>query len=153
MARELSPAERQVLKGRAHPLHPVVMIGTEGLTDNVVREVERNLAAHELIKIRVPAAGREQREALMMQVCDATRASPVQHIGRILVVYREKPAAPALACAQGTPETPRRSAFPRRPSPRPAPERRASTHERPERTRPGRSPKRPKRKAARGVKR
>ena len=92
MARQLTPAERQALKGRAHRLSPVVLIGEAGLTPTVVAEVDRALQAHALIKIRVMGAERATRDAMLGAVCAATDAAPVQHIGKILVVYRERPA-------------------------------------------------------------
>lgn len=91
MAKSLTPAERQLLKGRAHRLNPVVLVGAEGLTPGVLAEIGRALTAHELIKIRVMGHERDSREALMGAVCSATGAAPVQHIGKILVVYRERP--------------------------------------------------------------
>jgi putative YhbY family RNA-binding protein len=92
VAKELTSAERQVLKGRAHRLNPVVLIGAAGLTPTIVAEVDRALRAHELIKIRVMGAERATREALLGALCAATGAAPVQHIGKVLVVYRERPA-------------------------------------------------------------
>ena len=86
----LTPAERRSLRARAHSLHPVVLVGDDGLTPAVLAETERALAAHELIKIRA-AAERDDREAMMAGLCDATGALPVQHIGKMLVVYRENP--------------------------------------------------------------
>ncbi len=91
MPKELTPAERQALKGRAHRLKPVVLVGDAGLTPAVVREIERALATHELIKIRVMGTARDARDALLGEVCAATGSAPVQHIGKVLVVYREKP--------------------------------------------------------------
>jgi len=87
----LSPAERSALRSRAHRLHPVVLIGEGGLTDAVLHEIDRNLAAHELIKIRVAQAGREARESVLESICHQLEAAPVQHIGRILVVFRPRP--------------------------------------------------------------
>jgi RNA-binding protein len=91
MPKELTPAERHALKGRAHRLDPVVMIGADGLTTAVLAEVDRALKAHELIKIRVTGGDGDTRERLLGEICAATDASPVQHIGKILVVYRERP--------------------------------------------------------------
>jgi putative YhbY family RNA-binding protein len=91
LRKDLTPAERQLLKGRAHRLNPVVLVGAEGLTPAVLAEIDRALNAHELIKIRVMGLERESRESLMGAVCSATAAAPVQHIGKILVVYRERP--------------------------------------------------------------
>jgi putative YhbY family RNA-binding protein len=94
MPKELTPAERQALKGRAHRLSPVVMVGAEGLTAGVLAEIDRALTAHELIKIRVMSGAGEARERVLGEVCAATDASPVQHIGKVLVVYRERPPEP-----------------------------------------------------------
>lgn len=91
LLKELTPAERQALKGRAHRLKAVVLIGEGGLTARVVEEIERALAAHELVKIRVMGAERGAREALLAEVCAATGSAPVQHIGKVLVVYRARP--------------------------------------------------------------
>jgi RNA-binding protein len=89
--KELTPAERQTLKGRAHRLKPVVLVGEAGLTVTVVREIERALATRELIKIRVTGTTRDARDALLGEVCAATGSAPVQHIGKVLVLYRERP--------------------------------------------------------------
>lgn len=93
----LSPAERKLLKARAHALRPVVTLGSERLSAAVLREIEISLKAHDLIKIRVTGDDREARAALLGEICSRTGASPVQHIGKILIVYREnpEPAAPA----------------------------------------------------------
>jgi putative YhbY family RNA-binding protein len=80
------------LRARAHHLHPVVMIGDAGLTPQVLAEVETNLRSHELIKIRVLGEDRASRRDLINTICAAAGASPVQQIGRILVIYRPKPA-------------------------------------------------------------
>ena len=89
--RLLTPAERQALKALAHRLDPVVLIGTGGLTPAVLAEVERALKAHDLVKIRVIGEARGDRERMLEAICAATEASPVQHIGKVLVVYREGP--------------------------------------------------------------
>jgi len=91
----LSPPERKLLKARAHALKPVVAIGNEGLSAAVLKEIETSLKAHDLIKIRVTGDDREARQTLLGEVCSRTGASPVQHIGKILVVYRESQEAPA----------------------------------------------------------
>jgi putative YhbY family RNA-binding protein len=121
LPKELTPAERQALKGRAHGLKPVVLVGEAGLTPAVVREIERALATHELIKIRVMGTARDSRDALLSEVCAATGSAPVQHIGKVLVVYREKPPEvaekaparerrrPARAKPSGPRRTPRRA--------------------------------------------
>lgn len=95
MMKSLSPAERKLLKARAHALKPVVTVGSERLSAPVLKEVETSLKAHDLIKIRVNGDDRDARTALLGEICSRTGASPVQHIGKILIVYREIEAAPA----------------------------------------------------------
>ncbi len=94
MKTTLSPIERRALKAQAHALDPVVRIGDQGLTPAVILEVERTLKAHELIKIRASTDDREARESWMHEICLALHAAPVQHIGKMLVIWREKPAEP-----------------------------------------------------------
>ena len=93
--KQLDSADRRSLRARAHALHPVVIVSSACLADGVVAEMERCLKAHELIKIRVVSDDRLQREELLAQICMRTGASPVQHIGKVLVVYRERPESPA----------------------------------------------------------
>ena len=86
---ELTPPLRSALRARAHSLHPVVSVSQNGLTPPVVAEIDRCLKAHELIKIRIYGEERAARETLLQQICQALDAAPVQHIGHILVVFRE----------------------------------------------------------------
>lgn len=88
----LTVSERLALKGRAHALNPAVMIGNAGLTEAVLKEIAQTLKAHELIKIRVMAE-RPQREEIMTTICTRLNAAPVQHIGKILVIYQPNPEA------------------------------------------------------------
>jgi RNA-binding protein len=94
-APSLSPAQRTALRAQAHALKPVVLIGAEGLTESVLAETERNLIAHELIKIRVFGDDRAERVAIYEAICERLKAAPVQHIGKLLLVYRPAPAAHA----------------------------------------------------------
>ncbi|HAG76042.1 MAG TPA: ribosome assembly RNA-binding protein YhbY, partial [Thauera sp.] len=87
---ELTPAQRRDLRARAHHLNPVVTIAGNGLTPAVLAEIERALQAHELIKVKVQGTEREQRDALMQALCASLEAQAVQHIGSILVVWRER---------------------------------------------------------------
>ena len=86
----LTPKERAGLKARAHALEPIVHIGQGGLTDAVVAEVERALAAHGLVKVRAGSADREARTALLAAVCARTDAAPVQSVGKVMVLWRPK---------------------------------------------------------------
>ncbi len=84
----LTPAERKDKRGQAHHLDPVVMIGADGLTPAVEREVDRALEAHGLIKVRMFSDERSQREAALVQLAESLGAAPVQHIGKLLVLWR-----------------------------------------------------------------
>jgi len=92
---QLTPAERRAFKARAHHLEPVVIIGDAGLTPAVLREIDVHLNSHELIKIRVFGDDRDARAAMIETICATLYASPVQHIGKTLIVFRPKPPKPA----------------------------------------------------------
>jgi putative YhbY family RNA-binding protein len=96
----LTPKERQALKARAHALKPVVLLGAAGLTPAVIAEINRALAAHELIKIRVPGDDRAARESMWAALANTLSAARVQAIGKLLVLYR-----PALEAASNTEPT------------------------------------------------
>ena len=87
----LTPRERAHLKARAHALEPVVQVGNAGLTDKVAAEVERALAAHELIKVRIGGADRDTREELCDAICARADAAEVQRVGKVLVLWRPRP--------------------------------------------------------------
>src|SRR5512134_3968534 len=98
----LTAKERQALKARAHPLKPVVLLGAAGLTPAVVSEIERALAAHELIKVKVPGDDRSEREAVFAALADELSAARVQAIGKLLVLFRPAPDAPAHTTMEGS---------------------------------------------------
>lgn len=76
------------LRGLAHNLNPVVMIGNAGLTENIIKEIELNLNAHELIKVQVAVDDRDARKAFLLEIAEKTNALAVHHIGKQLVFYR-----------------------------------------------------------------
>ena len=85
---QLSTKQIVHLRGLAHSLSPVVMIGNAGLTENIIKEIELNLNAHELIKIKVAGDDRDARKALYLEIVDKTNALAVHHIGKQLIFYR-----------------------------------------------------------------
>ena len=93
----LAIAERKAHRADAHHLEPVVMIGNDGLTPAVTHEADAALNAHGLIKIRVLAGDRAAREATYQQLADELNAAPIQHIGKLLVLWRPKPPAEKAA--------------------------------------------------------
>lgn len=96
----ITPTERRAFKALAHALSPVVMIGEAGLSVGVMKELEQGLKSHELIKVKVFSDERDVRETMLEEICQQLKAAPVQHIGKILVIYRPRPeekAKPAAA--------------------------------------------------------
>jgi RNA-binding protein len=88
---QLTPAQRKVHRAEAHHLDPVVMIGNDGLTAAVKKEADAALNAHGLIKIRVLGDDRVAREAMFQQLATDLNAAPIQHIGKLLVLWRPQP--------------------------------------------------------------
>lgn len=87
----LTPAQRKIHRADAHHLDPVVLIGSDGLTDAVKKEVDAALNAHGLIKVRVFSDDRLTREGHFQQLADELNAAPIQHIGKLLVFWRPIP--------------------------------------------------------------
>ena len=88
---QLTIAERKAHRAEAHHLDPVVMIGNDGLTAGVKKEIDAALKAHGLIKVRVLGDDRAQREQMFQTLADDLGAAPIQHIGKLLVLWRPKP--------------------------------------------------------------
>jgi len=87
----LSPTEVRALRAAAHHLNPTVAIADNGLTPNVLKEIDLSLKSHELIKVKLHGIERDERAALLEQICAALDCAPVQHIGNILILWRPKP--------------------------------------------------------------
>jgi RNA-binding protein len=85
---KLTSAERSEFRTQAHALSPVVMIGEAGLTPSVLKEIDLSLNAHSLIKIRVFGDDRAARVEIYETICAKMDAAPIQHIGKLLVIYR-----------------------------------------------------------------
>ena len=100
---QLTPAERKEKRGDAHHLDPVVMVGADGLTPAVLKEAEVAIKSHGLIKVRVFSDDRAAREGMLTEMADKLNAAPIQHIGKLLVLWRPLPeAADAPATEAGT---------------------------------------------------
>jgi len=87
----LSAKQKKALKGHAHSLKPVVLMGQHGLTPAVVDEIEQALDFHELIKVKLVAADRQEKNALAETICTSTHSELVQLIGHTGVFYRHNP--------------------------------------------------------------
>ncbi len=92
----LTEKQLRFLRGKAHALKPVVMLGLKGLTENVVAETVQALRVHELIKVRVRTANRAAREAALSQLVTRTGCELVTRIGHVAVLYRAAAPIPKL---------------------------------------------------------
>lgn len=85
----LTTKQKQHLKGLAHDLKPVVMLGANGLTEGVLAEIDSALTYHELIKVKVASGDRELKNAIVDAIVRETQAVKVQLIGHVLVIFRQ----------------------------------------------------------------
>jgi RNA-binding protein len=90
----VKPELKKFLKARAHALKPVVITGQHGITSSVLNEINLALDHHELIKVRVNAADREERAELVEEIVRATEAVVIQAIGHVITIYRKNPDKP-----------------------------------------------------------
>jgi putative YhbY family RNA-binding protein len=117
----LTPAQRRALRAKAHHLQPVVTIGQHGLTPSVLHEIDLALLKHELIKIRVFSDARDDREVLLAKICAETECAAVQHLGKVLVVWRPNPEAEKPARLKREPKAATRSGAKRPKAPKTGP--------------------------------
>jgi RNA-binding protein len=92
----LTDNQKKHLRGLAHKLKPVVMVGQHGLKETIFEEVEIALDAHELIKIKVSVGDREERDAVIQEICTRSQAILVQRVGNIAIMFRRNPKRPRI---------------------------------------------------------
>jgi RNA-binding protein len=92
----LSDAQRKHLRRLGHDRNPIVLIGNAGLGPNLVAEMNRALADHELVKVRARVGDRELRDALLAELATATGSELVQRIGHVALFYRARPDEPGI---------------------------------------------------------
>ncbi|QAA94017.1 YhbY family RNA-binding protein [Pollutimonas thiosulfatoxidans] len=90
---DFTSQERSALRAAAHPLRPVVLIGDRGLSESVLKEIDLNLNAHQLIKVRIAGEERDARNAMLETICDTLSCGLVHHLGKTLILYRPDLAA------------------------------------------------------------
>ncbi len=93
---ELSEKQRKHLRRLAHPMHPIVMLGNAGLTDGVLKEFNRALRDHELIKASARCSDRQTRDALLEDIARQTGSLLVQRVGNVAVFYRRSEGMPKV---------------------------------------------------------
>ena len=92
----LTPKQKQFLKGLAHPLSPIVRVGKGGVSEGVVAEAKKSLAAHELIKVRIDGDESDERRELAEKLAAATDAQIAGTIGKTAILYRARDEEPAI---------------------------------------------------------
>ena len=83
----LSENQKRHLRGLGHALKPVVMVGGNGLSEGVMREIALSIEHHELIKVKVAAGDRELRDAMIGEICEHTGAELVQRVGNMALLF------------------------------------------------------------------
>ena len=92
----LTQKQRRYLKGLAHQLKPVVIVGQRGLIEGVMTEIDGGLTAHELIKIKLNSGDREERQRMTETICATLGAESIQAIGHTTTLYRRHPKKPGI---------------------------------------------------------
>ncbi len=94
---KLSTSQVRFLRGLAHSLKPVVMVGGNGVTESLLEELNRALDVHELIKVKVRAEEREERDEMIELLCKKSGATQLQRVGHVVTIYRANPKKPKIA--------------------------------------------------------
>jgi len=84
----LSKSQKKYLRKRGHQLNPVILVADSGLSKTVLQEFDSTIAHHELIKVRIRAADRKSRDAMINELCQKGSADLIQRIGNIALIYR-----------------------------------------------------------------
>lgn len=92
----LTPTQKKFLRGLAHGLNPVIIIGAQGVTDSLMAELNKSLTHHELLKVKMAAGERDDRKAIIDYVTTHTKAKLVQSVGKMFVIYRARVKNPEL---------------------------------------------------------
>jgi RNA-binding protein len=95
-AMELSEKQKKYLRRLAHPLRPIVLLGNAGLTDGIVKEFDRALTDHELVKVSARIASRAARNAALATLASRTCAELVQRVGHVGLFYRRRQSLPKI---------------------------------------------------------
>ncbi|WFE68066.1 ribosome assembly RNA-binding protein YhbY [Thiomicrospira sp. R3] len=88
--------QKKFLRGIAHGLSPMIIIGSQGITDNLMAELEKTLKHHEILKVKIAAGEREDRKEVIDFIIKATRAQLVHSVGKMFVIYRARAKDPQL---------------------------------------------------------
>ncbi|WP_110685798.1 YhbY family RNA-binding protein [Salinicola aestuarinus] len=89
----LSPAQKKAYRSIGHHLQPIVTVSENGLSEGALQELQRALRDHELVKIKLALAERDDRQAMIEELTTATGAELVQSLGKVALLYRHNPKA------------------------------------------------------------
>ncbi|WP_110669324.1 YhbY family RNA-binding protein [Salinicola halophilus] len=89
----LSPAQKKAYRSIGHHLQPIVTVSENGLSEGALQELERALRDHELVKVKLAFAERDERQAMIQELTTATGAELVQSLGKVPLLYRHNPRA------------------------------------------------------------
>ncbi len=101
MTMTLNKEQKKYLRSLAHELKTIIWIGQQGLTDNVLAEIDTALDHHELIKLKIRVGERELRDEIARTICERTSAELVQKIGNVIAIYRQKEKDPLIKLPKG----------------------------------------------------
>jgi RNA-binding protein len=87
----ITPKQKKTLKQLAHKRKPLVQIGASGLTDNVLAALDEALLKHELVKVKIAAADRDERDRIIQALVEHSKADMVQRVGNIATLFRRNP--------------------------------------------------------------
>lgn len=97
MPAALTASQKRYLRGLAHALKPVILLGEKGITPGLLAELDLALSHHELVKVRIPGEDREARETAVTELAERTHAAVVQRIGHVATLYRRNADAAQIA--------------------------------------------------------
>ncbi len=86
---KLSNNQKKYLRGIAHGLNPMIIIGTNGVTESLMEELESTLTHHEILKIKISLGDRNERQEITQHILEQTGALLVQSVGKTCIIYRQ----------------------------------------------------------------
>jgi RNA-binding protein len=92
----LAAAQKRYLRSLAHDLKPVILVGAKGVTPALLAELDLALEHHELVKLKIAAGDRDERDAWVEEIVKATGVALVQRVGNIATVFRARRKNPGI---------------------------------------------------------
>jgi RNA-binding protein len=93
---KLTEQQQKHLRGLAHKLKPVVMVGQHGLKETIFEEIDIALDVHELIKVKIAVGDRDMRDEIIAEILDRSKATLIQRVGNIATLFRRNPRKPRI---------------------------------------------------------